>query len=345
MALVWYATREDVKAATDTKETARNNIQIARAISGATDSIENDQLLRRFYPEVDTRTFDWPDHVDRRDGSRVLSLGVDELISCTELTVDGVAVDPAHFTLLPAVDGHWPNVSVRLDSTVTLAGTGYRAIGITGPYGYWDLEDPAGALAGAVADTSTTAVTVTDSAAIGVGQLLLIGTERMTVTGKSMVDTGQNTAGALEANPAAQTLPVGSGAAFAEGEVILVDAEKMLVVEIAGNTLVVKRAWDGSTLAAHSSGADIYAPRRLTVERGVLGTTAATHSDATAITKHRIPALVNQLCVAEAIVGLSQENTGYGRTIGSGDSERPAAGAGIDDIRIRAWRAHGRKPF
>lgn len=345
MAIVWSATLEEVKAATDSKETARNNLQLARAIASSTDSIENDLLLRRFYPEVDTRFFDWPTHVDRRDGSCTLSLGRDELVSVTEITVDGVAVDPSHFTLLPADGERWPYVAVRFDSTVTLSGTGWRAVGIAGVYGFWDREDPAGALAVAVADTTTPVVTVTDSAAVGIGHLLLIGTERMIVDRKSMVDTGQNTAGALTNNNADVMLPVGSGAAFVEGEVIMVDAEKMLIVDIAGDTLVVKRPWDGSVLAAHNSGVDIYAPRRLTVRRGVLGTTAATHSLAAAASKHRIPDLVHQLCVGESLVAVAQETTGYGRKVGSGDSERPAAGVDIEDLRRRARKAFGRKAF
>lgn len=54
---VCYCTREDVKNALDIKETARNDDQIDRAIEGATDTIEDD-LNRKFYPEVDTRYFD-----------------------------------------------------------------------------------------------------------------------------------------------------------------------------------------------------------------------------------------------------------------------------------------------
>lgn len=346
MAVVWYATREEVKAATDSKETARNNAQIDRAIASATDTIENDLLYRRFYPELDTRSFDWPWRVDQRDGSRTFPLGCDELVSFTEVTVGGVPVDAAHVTLLPERDGEPPYVSVEFDEDVVFAGAvERRAIGIAGTYGFWDREDPAGALASAVADASTTAVTVTSSAAIGVGQLLLVGTERMIVDRKSMVDTGQNTAGGLTQNNADESLAVGSGAAFTEGEVIMVDAEKMLVVDIPGNTLVVKRAWDGSTLAAHNSGVDVYAPRLLTVRRGVLGTTAAAHNSGVAVTKHWIPDLVRQLCVAEALVAVAQENTGYGRKVGSGDSERPAAGAGIEDIRLQAQKAFGRKVF
>jgi hypothetical protein len=345
VAVVWCGTREDVKRAPEIKETARNNVQVDRAAAGATDSVE-DLLGRRFYPELDTRAFDWPIHVDRGDGSRVVSLGCDELISLEELTVNGVLVDPAHYTLLPVNERLGPYTAIELDSTVVLAGdTERRAVEAAGAFGFWDQEAAAGALAVAVADPVTTSVTVTSSALVGVGQLLLAGTERMIVDRKSMVDTGQNTAGALTQNNNDEQLPVGSGAAFGEDEVIMVDAEKMLVVDIAGDTLVVKRAWDGSTLAAHDSGVDIYSPRRLTVRRGVLGTTAAAHGQGVAITKHRTPDLVHQLWVAEALVGLAQEGTTYGRKVGTGDAERDAAGAGIEDLRTRARKAFGRKKF
>lgn len=342
-AAVWYCTREQVKAAADIKETARNNDQVDRLIAGSSDSITNDQLHRRFYPEVDTRLFPWPWKVDKHHATRTLCLGRDELVSIATLKVDGTTVDPALYTLLPVNDGP-PYTHIELDSSVTSTSDDPRPVEITGVFGYWALEDPAGALAASV-NSSAATVQITNSAIVGVGQLLLVDTERMIVTRKSMVDTTQSTAGALTQNNNDESLPVGSGAAFVEGEVILVDAEKMLIVEIAGNTLVVKRAWDGSTLAAHNSGVDVYAPRLLTVTRGALGTTAAAHNSAAVITKHRMPPLVNQLCVAETAVALSQESTVYGRKIGSGDSERPAAGAGIEDTRRRAWEAHGRKAF
>lgn len=345
MAVVWCTTMEEVKEATDIQQTARANLQVVRAIAAATDSVE-ELLGRRFYPEIDTRVFNWPNHSDLDDGARVLSLGCDELISLDELTVDGVVVDPAHYTLLPVNERLGPYTAIEIDDTVTLAAlTERRAVEGSGVFGFWGREDPAGALAVAVADTTTTSVTVTNSAAIGVGHLITIDTERMIVDRRSMVDTGQNTAGALTNQNNDQLLPVGSGAAFVEGETVLVDTETMKIVEIAGNNLVVKRAWDGSTIAAHNTGVDIYAPRRLTVRRGVLGTTAATHSLAAAVTTHRIPDLVRQLCTAEAIVDLAQQATTYGRKIGSGDSERPAAGVDIEDLRRRCKKAFGRKDF
>src|SRR3546814_5284589 len=86
-------------------------------------------------------------------------------------------------------------------------------------------------------------------------------------------------------------------------------------------TLGVKRAWDGTTLAAHTSGASVLAQRRLTVRRAVLGTVASTHAIDAAVLKHIVPPMVRSLAVAGAMAVLLQERTGYARTIGAGEGE------------------------
>jgi hypothetical protein len=149
------------------------------------------------------------------------------------------------------------------------------------------------------------------------------------------------------------TIAVTTGTSYAVGEILLLDSERMLIVDIAGNNLTVKRAWDGTVLAAHT-GSTIYAPRRLTVTRGAVGTTAATHSNGAAITRHVVPGLIKELCVAEALNTLLQEGGGYSRVFGPGagiirgDGQRHspgrvAGGVGMSDIRDAAYTAHGRK--
>jgi hypothetical protein len=341
VAVAWYATLEEVKAALNSKETARNNAQLSRLLGASTDSIERDQLRRRFYPEIATRQFDWPSKVDPVDGSRTLSLDEHELVDLSSLTVDGVAVDPIHYTLLPM--GGPPYSAVEMDATVEPPGSPRRAVDVAGVWGFRDEQASAGALAAAVADDTVATVTVSDSAAIGTGQLLTIGSERLIVDRRSMVDTGQTLGANLDKQTNAELVQVSSGSAFTEGEVVLIDAEKILIVEIAGNDLVVKRGWDGSTLAAHTSGAALFAPRLLTVRRGVLGTTAAAHSNGVAISKLVVPNLVNQLCIAETLTAFMQENSGYGREIGAGEAKRDDLGAGLPDLRERAWQAYGRQ--
>lgn len=342
----WYATREDVKGAGDSKETARNNAQVDRAIAASSYSIEEDLLHRRFYPTLATRKFDWPTHVNPDNGSRTLSLGPDELSSFTTLKVNGVTIDPVHITLLPA-NGPAPYSGVELDSTVTLTGsTGRRAIEITGTYDLENDEAIGTLAAGLAAGAAATANVSWTTAKFGVGDILRIDIERMIITDRTMVDSGQNLgAPGLTAQANNVTVPVTNGLGFAVGEIIFIDSERMLIVEIAGNNLTVKRAWDGSVLAAHLTNADIFTLTGVELARGQLGTVDASHLTSAVIYRHIVPPLVKQLCVAEATVALMQENSGYGRVIGSGDNQREAAGKGLEDLRARAYAAHGRKVF
>lgn len=339
---VWYATREDVKSALDSKETARNNAQIDRALESASRSVEND-LNRRFYPIVATRYFPWPNW--QYAWPWRLWLDYDELISVTALVSGGVTISSSDYFLEPVNTGP-PFTSVEIDlgssSAFNVRDTFQRSIAITGTFGYSADEEPAGALAAAITTTSATTCNVTDSSLIGVGQILKIDSERLVVTAKNMLTTAQTLQTPVNAVLSDVTIAVTTGSSYAVGEVILLDSERMLIVDISGNNLTVKRAWDGSVLASHA-GSTIYAARTLTVQRGALGTTAATHLIAAAITKHVVPGLVKDLCIAEAVNQIQQETSGYARTVGSGDSSRLATGGGLDDIRSRAYATYGRK--
>lgn len=340
---VWYCTREDVKQALDVKETARNNAAIDRAIAGATGEIEG-LLQRRFYPMTTTKYFPWPSRTPGVAPWR-LWLDKDEVIEVTELTAGGETVDSGDYYLEPVNSGPpFTSIEINLGGSASFGSgdTWQRAISVAGVFGHSAREATAGALAETL-DDSETLVDVTDSAAIGVGQILRIGSERMIVTEKSMLDTGQNLGGSLTAMANNVTVAVGSGAAFSVGEIILIESERMLIVDIAGNNLTVKRGWDGTVLAAHSSPQDIYALRTLTVQRGALGTTAASHATSATIYKHLVPAQVRNLAIAEALVTAAQELAGYARTAGSGDNQRETYGRGLDKARKDARTAYGRK--
>jgi hypothetical protein len=135
---------------------------------------------------------------------------------------------------------------------------------------------------------------------------------------------------------------VQNGAAFTR-EVILVDGERMLVLDVAGNNLVVDRAWDGSVLTPHSAGATIYGAWKLTVGRGAVGSTAAAHSNGAAITRWVVPGLVENLCVAFSLDTVLQVDSGYARVVGSGRTLREEGGRGIKTIREDAYQRYGRK--
>jgi hypothetical protein len=346
MATPWYATREEIKAELDVKETARSNAKIDRALADATETVEG-LTHRVFYPVQDTRKFDWPP----RSGATpwILRLDANELISVTSLTSGSVTIAPGDYLLRRADDKAEPpytRIEINLGSNASFSGgrTYQQDIILTGLFGYRNDETAAGTLAAQVASPSATTITVDGpaSAALGIGSLLRIDNERMIVTGRSMLDTGQGFGDSMTAANNDVGVGAANGSAYAVGEVILRDSERMLIVDIAGNLLTVTRAWDGTVLAAHTDSA-IYAPRVLTVVRGALGTTAATHNNAASVYRWDAPGSVRQLCVAEALTDLLQGRSGYARTAGSGENEREASGRGLKDLRDRVYTSHGRK--
>lgn len=346
MTTPFYATREEIKAELDVKETARSNTRIDRALADATDAVHG-LTHRVFYPVLDTRKFDWPP----RSGSTpwILRLDGNELISVTSLTSGGVTIAPGDYLLRRADDKAEPpytRIEINLGSNATFGGgdTYQQDIAITGLLGYRNDETPAGTLAAQVASTTATTITVdgTASAALGIGSLLRVDDERMVVTGRAQLDTGQGFGDSMTAANNDVSIGAANGGAYAVGEVILRDSERMLITDIAGNTLTVTRAWDGSVLAAHTDSA-IYAPRVLTVARGALGTTAAVHNSAAPVYRWDAPGPVRQLCVAEALTDLLQGRSGYARTAGVGENQRESSGRSLKDLRDRVYVSHGRK--
>lgn len=339
---IWYITRESVKRALDSAETARNNWQVDQAIDAASSSVEG-LTHRKFYPQTATRYFDWPSL--QRGRTWRLWLDGNDLASLTSLTAGGVAISLSDLFLEPANSGPpYTSIEVDLGSTAAFqAGdTHQRAIAATGVWAGCPIdESTAGTLAEAL-DASETSVDVSNSGAVGVGDILRVDSERMVVTGKQMLTTGQTVQIPLAASSADVTVVVTTGSAYSVDEVILLDSERMLIVDIAGNNLTVKRAWDGSVLAAHT-GSTIYAARTLVVTRGALGTSAATHDLGATIARFDPPCLVRQLAMAEALNDLLQGETGYSRSVRAGEAQTEETGGGLGDLRADCYRRHGRK--
>jgi hypothetical protein len=343
----WYATRESVRRALDIQETAQNNAKIDRAIAGATESIEG-SLNRVFIPIYETRKLDWPDEGGHNGPFRVL-FGPNECISLDVFTAGVTVIPSSNYLLRNFADRPRPPytyLEILLSSTSALAaGTTWQQSLIgTGLWGYRNDEADAGTLVGGI-NASVTTLTVSNGALVGVGSVLRIGTERMIVTGRTWVASGQTTAGSYTAT--ASTSDVGillnSAATIFQDETTLIDSERMLVTDVAGSLIVSKRAVDGSVLASHAPATAVFVSRVLTVQRGALGTTAAAHNNADPILVVKPPDLVNQLCIAESLNGLLQDNSGWARTVGAGDNVQNAVGAGLEDLRARTQTTHGRQ--
>jgi hypothetical protein len=345
---ICYATREEVQRALDIKGIASNSAQTDRACRAASRDIDS-QMQRVFYPTSTTHYFDWPSFQYAYPWR--LWLDQWELADIpTALTSGGVTIPLTACNFEPVNSGPpYTYVELRRDQPYSfgVGSTPQRDIAITGTWGYTADTKPAGQLAAAVTSTTATSVTVTDGSLVGVGDLLIIDSERMLITGRSSTDTGQTVlAGGTTVSPADNAVTVTDGTQVHVGEALQIDAERMLILDVTGNIATVKRAWDGTVLAAHTVGARIYAFRTLTVQRGQLGTTAATHGNASAASIHRVPALIKDLAVAEAEDQVLQEIAGYARTVPSqsGNSKSlPASTNALEDLRKRAYGAYGRK--
>lgn len=339
--LPWYATREDFRRALDFNESSRSIVAIDRALEHGSREVER-LCHRSFLPVKATRYFRYPDS-SRATSSWRLWLEEDELVSLTTLTVAGEAV--TDYYLEPINTGP-PYESLEVNrSTVgsfTTGATEQRNISITGVFGYGNDTKASGALGAAITTTAVTTCQVTNSAAIGVGDAILVDSEYLHVTEKTMLDTGQNLQTNMSASTADTIVDVTTGSSYSVGEVLLLDAEKMLVEEIAGNNLIVRRGFEGTVVAAHTAPVDIYAPRTLTVIRGALGTTAATHLISATLARHVAPGPVRSLALAEAINHFFNELSGMARTIGSGDAVRNATGTTIEKLRDQVYESYGR---
>src|SRR5258708_1051450 len=260
---VCYASREDVQRAPDFRTTAQGSRQIDRAIQSASDLIEA-ELRRVFYPRDTVYKFDWPNY--QYAAPARLWFDQWDLISLTQ-------VESPHGTVIPLANviprpvnrkPGWPFTYLELDRSATGAWTAgptpQLAIWVTGTWGFCADADLAGTLAAAIVSTTATTITVSDGSAVGVGDIVIADTERMLVTEKAAVTTGQtNLSGATTASESDVAITVTSGAAINLGEVLLLDAERLLVTDVTGNVVTVVRQWDGTLLATHTAGTPLNA--------------------------------------------------------------------------------------
>ncbi len=340
MALAPYTSREAVMDALDVKASAYTSAQIDRAIDSGAEGVDS-LCNRSFLPILTTKSFQYPDVA--QDEAWTLWLDASTLVSLTTLVSGGVTIPASGYYLEPNEYGPpFDRIEINRGSSYGFSGGSggpQRATVATGLFGYTNEETSAGVLAASIVSSSVT--TMTASKPIGVGHVLRVDSERLIVTEKSFIDSTQTVLTPLTANLNNQVLAVTDGTQFQLRESLLIDAERVLVTDIAGNNLIIKRAQQGTTLAAHTASA-IHWGRLLTVTRGALGTTAAAHSSSAAVVRWKPPALVEQLNIAYALDRGLQESSGYSRTVGSGDNVRNASGRGIRELESMVLAAHGR---
>lgn len=353
MARAWYTTREEVKTALDFKQGAAANRLIDQQIARNCDAIDG-ELHRTFYPRADTLSFDWPNIQTARPWR--LWLDDNDLAAApTAVSSGGQSIDVS--TVIPypswAPGRQQPFTHLELNVTSTSAwnasATWQNSIQVTAfSWGYGDVQIPAGQLAVSIGSSDTT-LQLAAPGCRGVGSILTIEQERVLVTGRRSIDTGTTLQAGVAQSNAANLVPVADVTVYDLDEVITIDGERMYVFDTLGSSLLVKRGWEGTPLAAHTTGAAIYAPRLLTVERGALGTTAAAHTNGATVTEHDAPGLIRQLATGLSVASLIQTRAGYPATavrrppLGQGGNSPAVAPSDLDDLWARAYTSFGRK--
>ena len=344
--LPWYCTREDVRDSLDITQSVRTDKLIDAKVASSSRSVEGQLHRPRFAPVLDTVKFDWPDH--SYSPAWTLELDSNEIIELVSVLSGGVDITSSCI-LRRGDDRNVPpfnRIEINLSSNAAFAAasTFQQAVQVTALYGHSNDEEVIGTL-GALMGAADTAVTnlTWNTATRGVGDLLHIGTERMIVTQRTWVPSGQTITDPLTASKAGTAVNVSSGAAFTAGETIIIDVERMLIVDVVGNTLSVIRQVDGTVLAAHADNAPIYAMTGIQLARGQLGTTASAHASTTPISRWIVPSVLREFTKAEAIVAMEQDASAWNRTSGSGDNQRESSGKGLEDAREQAIQALGRK--
>lgn len=340
-----YATREQVSRSLEVFASSYAGSLIDATIGAASHSAEG-FLHRRFYPELRTIKRDWPNK--SYSPSWEVNLWDQEMISLEAVTSGGTDIT-ADCLLRRADDLAEPpydSLEVSLGSNSALsAGTSFQqSLNIRGLFGYNDTDTAtAGGSLGAGITNSATLITLNPSngtLTVGIGSLILIGTERMVVLDRRMATSGQTLSSSVTDIQSARVITSAGASNFAREEVILIGGERMRIDDIAGNNLLVTRAYDGTVLETHTNGDTIYALRSCLVARAVLGSTAASHNSADPVYVHAYPALLNQLVIAETVVMLEGNSAAYAATSGTGSRQISAAQkVGLDDIRDRAWGA------
>lgn len=331
-----YVTRDKIMRALDVKPSAYMHTEIDRACRSGSRAAEG-LLHRVFYPERLTRVFDYP--VPGGDTPGRIWFDERALVALEEVTSDGVTIPTSAVLGYPRTGPPYSRVDLDRATSYAFGGGPQGAVEMLGTWGYRDDEVLLGTLSGSLTDSATQVLL---SVPAEVGAILRAGTERMIVTGKRWANSGI-TASAVAQDKASVTVTVSDGSVFAENETILLDSERMDVVDIAGNSLTVRRASGGSLLAAHSNGAAVWRQTTALVERGSLGTVAAAHSSAAEVMQWQAPSLVEELSQAYAEDAFLQRNAGYARTVGSGDSERQVSVRSIKAVEERAYALYGRK--
>jgi len=331
-----YCMRRAVQRELNYADNFRINRRIDSKILQASRDVEG-LCHRKFYPVTDTRSFDLPE-------TDSLWLYQHELTSVEAIVSGDTAMSAADYILRPESGPPytWIDVDYSGQTGWQAGNTWQRSIAITGDFGYPVTTSNPTVLASSLSALAGT-LTVDSSADVGAGALILIGDERMIVTDEELITTTATITADITANKADIVISVSDGSLLDQGELLAIGGERMFVESISGNTVTVSRSQNGSTLAAHTNGATIYAPRRLEVARGQCGTDAGEHDADDTVTLLSPPSLISEYVLGLTCAALEHGSSGFARSAGSGESQRQSDDRGLSALADSVYARYGRK--
>lgn len=243
------------------------------------------------------------------------------LLSVTSITNDGTALTGSDYILNPN-GAHWadgPYTSLDVDPDATnLSAWDSEPDGVVlvGKTGLYNATLALGTTLGAAfSSASDTTLQVANGSKVSPGAVLLVEDEWIFVRETSTPVAAVTTLGAaLDAN--SETCTFADGSLVNIGEIIRFDLEQAKVIDKNGNQGALQRGWNKTTKTSHLNGANVDAYRKFTVDRGVNGSTAAAHSQGTAVSRQQVPADVNELTRKITMRMLKDAATGYAGRVG-----------------------------
>jgi len=308
----FYIALEDLKEYIGKTENA-NDIKTVMTVAAMSRVIEK-ITGRKFYPTTEQRKFDWQD-------SHRLCLDYDDLLSVSAFADDdgNGSIATSNVVLIPANENPKYEILIKPQND-QMVYTNYRdqAIHITGDWGYSNDSFVAEVTSPEFADETGTSMALSDGSIVQVGHTILINSERMFVEDLVTTDFAQNTSEALDIFEKSIDVPTPGN--FAIGEVIRIDDEDMLIERIDSGSIVVERGYNATVAVTHVTSSDIHVYRTYTVQRGVFGSTAATHSSGDSISILTPPHDIIMACGAMTARAIKRGESGWADVLGGGDA-------------------------
>lgn len=259
----------------------------------------------------------------RLDGNGKTRLFVPPLLAIISIVNDDDTLVSTDYLLRPNkrmwTNGPYTNIDVDPDA-VNLSNWLQEkdSVVITGRWGLFEKSEDSGATIGASQSAVSLSLLVSDGSKLSPGMVILIGSEQQLVTGFGEISASATTL-SEDIDLVEEEINVANGTLIFVGETIRCGFEQMKVLDINGNTLYVKRGWNGTKKVIHSTAGAVDVYRTFSVERAVNGTTAGIHTMGSYISRYLVPEDVRILCAEIATLMRKKALGGFaGR---SGNSE------------------------